>query len=239
MKLPLGSVRVHCSLGGVNAPKTAFVVACRLRVTPEDVCQALTGDRSALRKLVDEIVPVVRVEVGVALTRRAARSRRDPRQEVGDFTQEVLVYLLKDQGKLLRTWDPERGRSLKSFVRLLTRQRVSRILQGFRGNPWSQDPTEPSDFDTAGVGAEPRVGQVKQIESREDLRMLLERLRARLNERGLFLFQLIYVEQRPISEVCVELGMSRSAVDAWKSRVRKQVRELASTPPKRIKHSRE
>ncbi|MGB1014971.1 MAG: sigma-70 family RNA polymerase sigma factor [Nannocystaceae bacterium] len=215
------------------------MVVWRLRVTPEHVCQALTGDRAALRKLVDEILPVVRVEVGIALTRRAARSRRDPRQEVGDFTQEVLVYLLKDNGKLLQAWDPERGRSLKSFVRLLTRQRVSRILQGFRGNPWSQDPTEPSDFDKAGLSPEPRVGQARQIESREELRMLLERLRARLNERGLFLFQLIYVEQRPISEVCVQLGMTRSAVDAWKSRVRKQVRELANKPPQRIKKSRE
>ncbi len=200
-------------------------------VTPLQVRQALDGNRSSLRALVDEILPVVRVEVGVALTRRAAVQRRDPRQEIDDFTQEVLVYLLKDQGKLLRTWDPDRGRSLKSFVRLLTRQRVSRILQGFKGNPWSHEPTEPSDFD-AGVG-KPRTDQARQLESREELRLLLERLRARLNERGLFLFQLIYVEQRPIKEVCQTMGMTRSAVDAWNSRVRKQARELANTPSKR------
>ncbi len=199
-------------------------------MTPEQVCQALDGNRSALRALVDEILPVVRVEVGVALTRRAAASRRDPRQEIDDFTQEVLVYLLKNQGKLLRTWDPERGRSLKSFVRLLTRQRVSRILQGFKGNPWSHDPTEPSDFDSTALG-EPPKSQARQLESREELRMLLERLRARLNDRGLFLFQLIYVEQRPIKEVCEQMQMTRSAVDAWNSRLRKQVRQLANSPP--------
>jgi len=192
--------------------------------TREDVQRALGGDRAALTRLVRELVPVIRVEIGVALTRRAGPSRRDPRQDVDDFTQNVLLHLLAQDGKLLRLWDPARGRSLASFVRLITRQRVSRILQGHKGNPWSDDPTELDDFEH--LAPEPSRDD-RALESREELRALLERLRAHLGERGLVLFQMIYVEQRPIGEVAEAMGMTRAAVDAWNSRTRRLARSLA------------
>ncbi|MEZ4428214.1 MAG: sigma-70 family RNA polymerase sigma factor [Nannocystaceae bacterium] len=195
-----------------------------VELSRDDVSRALAGDRAALDSLVRALVPVIEVEIGVALVRRAAPQRRDARQDVQDFTQEVLVWLLRDDGKLLRQWDPARGRSLPSFVRLIARQRVSRILQGFRGNPWSDEPTEHADLDALG---EQRERADRQIESRSELHALLDRLRARLTARGLELFQLIYVEQRPIAEVCATMGMTRSAVDAWNTRTRKLARALA------------
>jgi len=192
-------------------------------VTRAKIQQALEGDRTALADLVRTLLPVIKVEVGVALVRRALPRRRDPRQEVEDFAHDVLLYLLADGGHLLRMWDPDRGRSLASFVRLIARQRVSRILHGHRGNPWSEDPTENSAMEPM---TEPEPGG-RQMESREELRSLLERLRAHLNERGLELFQQIYVEQRPIAEVAVEFKMTREAVDAWNTRTRNLARRLA------------
>ncbi len=102
-------------------------------LTREDVQRALDSDRRALTQLVRALMPVIRVEVGVALLRRARPKGRDPRQDVEDFSQSVLLHLLAQDGKLLRQWDPQRGRSLASFVRLITRQRVSRTLQGHKG----------------------------------------------------------------------------------------------------------
>lgn len=160
----------------------------------------------------------------MALVRRALPRRRDPRQEVDDFSHDVLLYLLADGGHLLRIWDPDRGRSLASFVRLIARQRVSRILQGHRGNPWSEEPTEHDAIEPLMTDGQP--GE-RVMESREELRGLLERLRAHLNERGLELFQQIYVEQRPIAEVAVEFNMTREAVDAWNTRTRNLARRLA------------
>lgn len=170
--------------------------------------------------LVRALLPVIKVEVGVALVRRALPRRRDPRQEVEDFSHDVLLYLLADGGHLLRMWDPGRGRSLASFVRLIARQRVARILHGHRGNPWSEDPTDTVAMTEAQPGD-------RVLESREELRPLLERLRVHLNERGLELFQQIYVEQRPIAEVAVEFKMTREAVDAWNIRTRNLARRLA------------
>ena len=159
-------------------------------MTRVQVHAALDGDRAALTELVRTLLPVIKVEVGVALVRRALPRRRDARQEVDDFSHDVLLHLLADRSKLLRMWDPDRGRSLASFVRLITRQRVARILHGHRGNPWSEDPTDDEVLaPLTGASHDDRV-----LESREELRALLERLRAHLNERGLALFHGIYVE---------------------------------------------
>lgn len=196
-------------------------------MTREEIERALNGGREGLAALVREVLPAIKVEATVALARRAQAQRRDPRQEVEDFAHDVLVHLLADRGRLLRMWDPERGRSLANFVRLITRQRVSRALHGHRGNPWGDEPTEATALEPlTGSDAGDRV-----IESREELRQLLEQLRAHLDDRGLLLFQRIYVEQVAIAEVAAELGMSREAVDAWNSRMRSRVRKLAVRTP--------
>ncbi len=197
-------------------------------LTREDVQRALDSDRRALTQLVRALMPVIRVEVGVALLRRARPKGRDPRQDVEDFSQSVLLHLLAQDGKLLRQWDPQRGRSLASFVRLITRQRVSRTLQGHKGTPWSDEPTELQDFEK--LAPEPHR-EDRKLESRDQLRVLLERLRARLSPRGLSLFHSIYVEERPIAEVAESFGMTRGAIDAWNSRTRKLARQLAREDP--------
>jgi RNA polymerase sigma factor (sigma-70 family) len=196
-------------------------------VSRAQVLQALDGGRAALAQLVRTLFPVIKVEVGVTLVRRALPRRRDPRQDVEDFTQDVLLYLLADGGRLLRMWDPERGRSLASFVRLIARQRVARVLHGHRGNPWSDEPTAHDELEPAmtGTSRDDRV-----LESREELRALLERLRTHLSERGLFLFDAIYVQQRAIADVARDLGMTREAVDAWNTRTRSLARRLMAEP---------
>lgn len=195
-------------------------------LTPDEIRRACKGERRALATLVDTLLPVIKVEVAIALRRKASVQDRDARQEVDDFVQDVMVYLLVDEGRVLRRWDPERGRSLTSFIRLVTRHRVARGLEGFRGNPWSGgEPTEDAQLE--GLKAD-RSGTFRRLESRAQLAHLLEQLRARLNERGLRLFHEIYVEQRPLAEICEAEGMSRAAIDQWNSRLRRLVRELAS-----------
>ncbi|MBK8265295.1 MAG: hypothetical protein IPK80_28700 [Nannocystis sp.] len=103
--------------------------------------EALDGDKAALSELVRELLAVLKVEIARFLHRWARSQRRDARQDIDDFAHEVLLYLLADRGRVLRTWDPERG-ALVAFVRMVARQRVSRTLLKHRGNPWSDEPTE-------------------------------------------------------------------------------------------------
>jgi DNA-directed RNA polymerase specialized sigma24 family protein len=192
-------------------------------LTAAEIEQALEGDRTALAGLVRGLLPVIKVEVGVALVRRALPRRRDPRQEVEELSRDVVLYLLADGGHLLRMWDPARGRSLASFVRLIARQRVSQILHGHRGKAWSEDPAQDSAIERL---AEEPPGE-RLLVSRDEQRALLERLRAHLNERGLELFQQIYVEQRPMAELAVEFKMTHEALVAWNTRTRNLARRLA------------
>lgn len=201
-----------------------MVCFAAIDVTPDEIRRACQGERRALAGLVDVLLPVIKIEVAVALRRRASAQGRDARQDVDDFVQDVMLHLLADEGRRLRRWDPGRGSSLASFVRLVTRHRVARVLEGFRGNPWSGEPTEDEALEALRAD---RSGTFRRVESRTRLLRLLEQLRARLNERGLRLFHKLYVEQRPIAEVADEEGMTRAAIDQWNARMRRMVRELS------------
>nr|WP_255216188.1 sigma-70 family RNA polymerase sigma factor [Pseudenhygromyxa sp. WMMC2535] len=155
--------------------------------------------------------------------RGAAVERRDPRQEVRDFTQEVFVQLLSQGGKTLRSWDPERGRSLESFVRLVARRQVAAILRSGRRNPWSEKPLAGEDLEPALPTASDAS---KTYETQEQLDRVIDALRDRLDERGQLLFQMLYVEERSVEEVMRAAEMTRDAVYAWRSRFRKLVANL-------------
>lgn len=200
-------------------------------LTRELVEAALSGDRVAMTKLVAATLPPIKVEVGRCIGRQATIRRRDPRQDVDDFSHEVFLLLLRDDGRVLRLWDPGRG-PLPAFVRMIARQHVSRTLQGHRHNPWSDEPTDDASLEPL---VEHDPGD-RILELREELRGLLERLRAHLTERGLLLFQRLHVEQQPIAEVAADFGMTRAAVDAWLTRTRQLARRLARGEPKEAPH---
>ncbi len=192
-------------------------------MTPDDVARALGGDRQALQALVERLVPVVQAEVGHTLVRAARADSRDPRQDIADFVQEVFVVLLGDGGKTLRAWDPERGRSLDSFVRLVARRHVATILRSGRRSPWTDKPTAHEDLEREHVGSSGsgRFASVEQLDR------LLEALRERLDDRGVRLFEMLYVEERSVEDVMATTEMTRDSVYAWRSRFRKMVAKLA------------
>lgn len=176
----------------------------------------------------EALVPVVRVEVAVAMRRRAATRGRDGGQEIDDLVQDVLLHLLDEGGRVLQRWDPKRGRSLRSFVRLVARHRIARAFEGFRGNPWATDCTDDATLEVLRTDSS---GTFRRIASRSELRRILDALHARLDERGRALFHMLYVEQRPIAEVCTTMSMTRAAVDQWNARLRRRVRALAAEAP--------
>ena len=194
-------------------------------MTPAELTRACAGDDALLEALVERVLPAIRLEVTHGLRRRAVFHGRDASQDVDDFVQDVLVQLLANGGRRLRAWDPSRGRSLPSFVRLLARRRLARVLEGYRGNPWEGGAADEADVVEQRAVARERV--FDRILSRQQLERLMTRLRARFNERSQLLFELLYVEQRPVVEVCEAMAMTRSAVDQWNVRLRQLVRKLA------------
>lgn len=183
---------------------------------------ALGGDRAARRELGRRLMHAVAREVSFAVSRMARAERRDPQQEVRDVVHELLLGLFQDDGKALRRWDPERGRSLESFVQLIARRRAPRMLSGGRGNPWADTPIDPTDVDTAD-----ETDLTTRLEQRNQLDQVLGTLYAKMNERDHELFDLVFVQELGPDVVAERMEMTRGAVNAWAYRVRKLARTVA------------
>ncbi|MEM7157840.1 MAG: sigma-70 family RNA polymerase sigma factor [Myxococcota bacterium] len=177
---------------------------------------ALAGRPSSRRRLAERLLDAITREVGIALLRPAKDRGRDPRQDVQDLVQEVLVTLFEHDARELRRWDPQRGRSLESFVRLVARRRVARVLNRHRGHPWGEGELEYQEELDGDLD--------KRIEDRARLSEIFEALHARMSPRDVELFDLLFVQGLEPTEVASRLEMSRGAVNAWCYRTRKQAR---------------
>src|SRR5688572_11436679 len=130
----------------------------------ELVKRALAGERAAIEALVVELSPVVQARVAAALYRCGHSSR----QELEDLTQEILMDLFTGEGRVLSSWDPERGLSLASFVGLVAQRQVYSRLRSRRRSPFTQRPTDPSAIDASDLAALYRCGHSSRQEL-EDL----------------------------------------------------------------------
>ncbi|MBL4687681.1 MAG: sigma-70 family RNA polymerase sigma factor [Nannocystaceae bacterium] len=184
---------------------------------------ALGGNASSQRALADKLMDGIQREVAFCLLRAAGASQRDPRQEVRDLVQDVLVALFKNDAQELRRWDPNRGRSLDSFVRLVARRLVARTLGQRRGNPWADAPIDPTEIDDTGDSQ-----LVQRLQDRAELDQVLVALYSTMAERDHELFDLLFVQQRDPDEVATRMAMSRGAVNAWRYRTRKLARAIVA-----------
>ena len=176
---------------------------------------ALVVDPAARRAVALRLVGPVRREVAICVRRHAAARGSDPREEERDLAQDVLVSLFDRDARELRRWDPSRGRSLESFVRLVARRRVARIMR--RDRVRATDSVEHH-----GADARPAA------EARALLHQLCSAFELHTRPRDRELFELVFVQELEPAEIATRVGMSRSAVNAWTYRKRQLARELAN-----------
>ncbi|HEV2844585.1 MAG TPA: sigma-70 family RNA polymerase sigma factor [Thermoanaerobaculia bacterium] len=190
----------------------------------DEVARALAGDEPALTGLIRKLTPVIqsRVARGLLLRRTGAAAGRNIRQEVEDLTQEIFLVLFADGGKVLRSWTPERGLSLLNFAGLVAERQTASILRSGKRSPWKEDPTLPEDFPQTS----PESGPEEIAASREQLKLLLDRLTEELSPLGRRLFDLLFLRELPPEEVVRETGMSPDAIYAWRSRLRRLASRL-------------
>jgi RNA polymerase sigma-70 factor (ECF subfamily) len=184
---------------------------------------ALAGRRDAVVALVDLLTPVIRARVSGVL-RRGARGR-DVTAAVEDVTQQVLLVLFADGGKVLRTWDPARGLTLTSFVGLVAKRQALAITRTGRSSPFTEDPTEASDLDAR---PSQHVDLEEHVASREFFLELAQRLRQELTPYGMQMFELLFIQERTSEQICADLDLSPDAVYAWRSRLIRAVRAIGA-----------
>jgi DNA-directed RNA polymerase specialized sigma24 family protein len=188
----------------------------------ELVQRALRGEVAASRALVLQLTPIVQRRVAVAWASCGAPGGRPvSRSDVLDLTQQVLLLLFEREGRVLRSWDPERGLSLRGFVGLVAEREALTLLRTGRRSAWAETPTSDDVLDQAPApGVEPRLS------ARDELSRIWEALECRLSPRGLALFRALLVDELPIEEVALRFGMSTGALYTFRSRLREQVQRL-------------
>jgi len=188
------------------------------------VDRALAGAEGAARSLVAQLTPVVQARVARGLLRSRTRTRgRDVRQELEDLTQEVFAALFADDARALRSWDPSRGLSLENFVGLVAERQVASILRSGKRSPWTEDPQDDRALEENVEAVLPE----RILESRDLLERLLDGVRTRLSPRGLDLFYRLCVREEAVEAVAQSCKMTPDSIYAWRSRLRRLVRELA------------
>lgn len=189
------------------------------------VQKALAGEERALTQLVAVLTPVIQARAARALLSRRAllAAGRSVRQEVEDSSQEIFLLLFAQEGRVLKSWQAERGLSLENFVGLVTERQVVSYLRSGRRNPWREEAFEAEDLGAAA----PEPGPEEITASREELRRLLDRLREAVSPLGWRLFELLFIRELPLAEVVARSGLSADAVYAWRSRLRRLGQKLS------------
>jgi RNA polymerase sigma-70 factor (ECF subfamily) len=190
-----------------------------------DIERATNGDERAAAALVAEVVPIIRRRVTRTLIRDRARSGRAIATDVDDLTQEVLLALFADQGRILRAWAPDRGLSFEEFVGLVARRHTLSILRSRRKSPFNTQPVDPNELENLPPESR-RRGADRSSETRQSLERLTNALRRRLSPAGVEMFHRLFVEEASVREISRDTGLSADSVYQWRTRIRKAALEL-------------
>ena len=141
------------------------------------------------------------------------------------MVQHVLCLLFADQGRALRSWDPQRGLALPQYVSLIAEREAISILRSKRRNPYTEAPMA-ADLLEARASANPPPD--RDVLTRQMTGTLLSRLRSTLSPLGVRVFERLFCDEQTPEAVCAELGLTTDALYAWRTRIRKVARELAT-----------
>lgn len=193
----------------------------RRELTQGDIENALNGQATLIGQLVDELTPIVQARVARTLLRWGGG--RDIRQEVEDFTQDVFLALFDEDGRILRGWQPDRGLSLQNYVGLVAERQSISILRSGKRSPWKEDPTLSDELDSIDQRDDPE----QVAAARQKLRLLWWHMTEQLSPLGRQLFDLLFIQEKPVEEVVRITDMSPDSLYAWRSRLRRLAKKLA------------
>ena len=198
--------------------------------------RVLSNGRPALTKLIKKLIPIIQESIKATLFRhRWQADGRNIQQEIDDFVQDTLISLLNNDAHVLRSWDPDLGLSLASYVRLVAERQVSSALRTGKRNPWKESPCIGPSLERAtcsrhayiSVNLSLKSHDIEgQYESKEILATLCSHFEKQLSLLGQTIFTRLYIDEKTINEICDELGMSSDAVYAWKSRLARHARSI-------------
>lgn len=184
----------------------------------ELVRRALEGEASAKQQLAKRLESPLQAEIAQLLMRLAPAHGRSARQELADLVQDAWLALFDRKWRRLAGWDPARGCTLDSYVRMVARSRALDVLRSRRRTPW-KDEDPPDDLDATTDDGRP----LAPLLLARDTLLALEAHLLELGPRDYSLFVAVFVEELPTADIAAAIGLTPGAVYQWASRFRRHV----------------
>lgn len=182
------------------------------------VARALDRGGRLLRGLVERLMPVVRARVRRRLGGWSPAVREDA-------VQEVWLALLADDGKALRTFDPDQGRTLEGFVGMVAERQIIdwvRRQQAARRGGGATFTDDRALERRAAIEPDPEHA----VLTADLIAAFGRHLEATLPEIGLLVFRLMYTDRLAPTAAAEALGVKRQVVYNWQHRIRGEVRSF-------------
>jgi RNA polymerase sigma factor (sigma-70 family) len=177
--------------------------------------------RAVMKGQPDAVAEFIRT-YGPALRGAIRRIISGPlRAQEEDVMQEILLGLIQDGGRVLRQWDPEGGRSLRTFLVVFAQRRTYDWLRK-QQRAGRERPTEDDALVRRADGA---VG-AEQPEVPEWLALVYDRFCAECSEEDQRILEMYYLEDRGIAEIAAAMGMTVAAVYQRRHRIKERMKKL-------------
>ncbi|MFN3202401.1 MAG: RNA polymerase sigma factor [Bradymonadia bacterium] len=178
--------------------------------------KALGGHSGALRMLARRILPVIKARA-LAYTRR--RGGDLGVHDADDLVQEIWLTLLSDDGRLLKTYDATRGKSLEGYVGLICRRELWRRARAHgairRGGEAQIAPLEAAaEAPTSAPDPEAIVMGQNLLDG------LSSYLSEQLPERGRLVLSAIYEDHLEPAKAAQMMGVKVQVVYNWQHKIR-------------------
>lgn len=183
-------------------------------MTPEQLEPVLRGEPRAVREFIRMYGPVLCAVVQRKLFWKL-------RSGVDDVMQELMLGLFRDSCRVLRAWDRNKGRELKTYLRDFAEKRTIDWLRRQARAGREQATADPILFKKAEAVAgqeeseiplsgEPLWRQFHDQCSAEDARLLV----------------MVYIRHLPPQQISMELGLSVEAVYQRKHRLKEKLLKM-------------
>jgi len=196
----------------------------RQSLSPEVVDLAIAGNKTALRLLIEHLTPVIQLAV-VHILKRCTQNyqHNHTHLEVTDYCQEIFILMFKNDSKVLRDWNPNKGMNLKSYISLITKRRVISSLRNIKF-------TQSLDDDTIDINIDSFLktpDEEAQFINRHLLYRIIKSLKNEISVFGYEIFIQIFLYGYSADEVASKMNLTKNSVYVWKNRLKAQAKNIS------------
>jgi RNA polymerase sigma factor (sigma-70 family) len=183
-------------------------------LTPATIAKMLAGTHRDRTQLA--LVLVERIDRAVYFTLRGCGQRAEQHE---DMVQEALIYVYRDDAKVLRRWDPVRA-GLRGYLNMV----ISRFVRRRVATQTRQTVVVLEELPDV-ESPRPEATMDDNFAYRASLEELYDYVKQEASEKDRERFWALYVEEGTPADVAQQLGVTTDALYTWASRFKKRLHQ--------------